>query len=231
MRTRARVRAGRTRAAPTANATTATMGDNDNRSAKIQVPKVTRNCTMMDDKVPATLRATRMLSTPVATPSSAPPGTASPKRGSNAFHSWPGDTAALTAKPNASSATASFSKLSPCRTANVRRGRLNSRSTAAAAAASGGATMAPSATAAANGNPASAQPAQATAAVVSNTSTTASEVSGNQMRSISRGGRSKAVSMTAGATNKANARRGSMLNCGAKGNAATQPPASASMAG
>src|SRR6202140_1414681 len=171
------------------------MGDNDNRSARIQVPKVTRNCTMMEDKVPATLRATRMISAADATPSSAPPGTAKPKRGSNVFHSLPGDTAALTANPNASNATASFSKLSPCRTAIVRRGKLNSRSTAAAAAASGGATMAPSATAAANGNPASAQPAQATAAVVSNTSTTASEVSGNQLRSISRGGMSNAVSM------------------------------------
>src|SRR6267378_1903604 len=207
------------------------MGDNDNRSANIHVPKVTRNCTMMEDKVPATLRATRMLSAPDITPSSAPPGTAMTRRGSSTFHALPGDTAALTAKPNASKATASFSKLSPCRTAKVRRGRLNSRSTAAAAAASGGATMAPSATAAAKGNPASAQPAQATAAVVSNTSTTASEVRGNQMRSISRGGMSKAVSMTAGATNKAKARRGSMLKCGAKGNAATQPPASASMAG
>ncbi len=139
---------------------------------------------MMVDKVPATLRATRMLSTPDATPSRAPPGTAKPKRGSKVFHALPGDTAALTARPNASKATASFSKLSPWRTAIVRRGKLNSRSTAAAAA---------------------------TAAVVSNTSTTASEVSGNQLRSISRGGMSKAVSMTAGATNKANARRGSML--------------------
>jgi hypothetical protein len=54
---------------------------------------------------------------------------------------------------------------------------------------------------------------------------------GSQMRSISRGGISKAVSMTAGATNKASARVGSMLKCGAKGNTATQPPISASMAG
>jgi hypothetical protein len=44
----------------------------------------------------------------------------------------------------------------------VRLGRLNSRNTAAAAAASGGATMAPKAMAAVKGNPASAAPAQAT---------------------------------------------------------------------
>src|ERR1700733_4710431 len=214
-----------------ANATTATIGDNDKRSARIQVPNVSRNCTMMDDSVPATLCAVRTPSAPIAAPSSAPPGTAMSRRGSNALHSRPGDTAALTAKPNASKATASFSKPSPCKTAIVRRGNLNSCKTAAAAAASGGETMAPSATAAAKGNPAIAQPAHATAAVVSSTRTTASEVSGSQMRSISRGGMSNAVSITAGATNKANARRGSMLKCGAKGNAATQPPTNANMAG
>jgi hypothetical protein len=88
--------------------------------------------------------------------------------------------------------------------------------------------MAPRATAAASGNPASAQPAQATAAVVSITNTTASEVSGSQMRNISRGGISKAVSMTAGATNSAKANCGSMLKCGAKGNAATRAAARSS---
>src|SRR5258706_16474057 len=155
------------------------MGDNDNRSARIQVPNVSRNCTMMDDNVPATLRITRIPSNPDATPSNAPPGTAMSSRGSSALDALPGSTAALTAKPNASSATASFSKLSPCKTAIVLRGKLNSRSTVAAAAASGGATMAPSATAAANGKPAIAHPTQATAAVVSNTSTTAHQGSGS----------------------------------------------------
>jgi len=56
---------------------------------------------MMEDKVPATLRATRMMSAPDITPSSAPPGTAMTRRGSSTFHALPGDTAALTAKPNA----------------------------------------------------------------------------------------------------------------------------------
>jgi hypothetical protein len=66
----------------------------------------------------------------------------------------------------------------------TRRGRSNCRRTAVAATASGGATMAPSATAAAIGRPASAQPAKATAAVVSATATTASAVSTAQLRQV-----------------------------------------------
>jgi hypothetical protein len=148
---------------------------------------------MMDDKVPATRSTACTPTTPITTPSSAPPGTAMISRGSKALHAPPGDTAALTARPNASKATASFNRLSPCNTAMVRRGKLNSCSTAAAAAASGGATMAPSATAAANGNPAIAQPAHATAAVVNSTSTTANEVNGSRVISNNCIGLSKPI--------------------------------------
>src|SRR5260221_504359 len=70
------------------------MGDNDNRSARIQVPNVSRNCTMMDDNVPATLRITRIPSNPDATPSNAPPGTAMSSRGSSPLDALPGNTAA-----------------------------------------------------------------------------------------------------------------------------------------
>jgi len=96
----------------------------------------------------------------------------------------------LTAALKMSSATASLSRLSPLSTDNVRRGNLKCESTAEAAAASGGATIEPSAMATASGMPAIATPAQATAAVVSRTATPASAVSGIQWRFISRGGRS-----------------------------------------
>ena len=155
--------------------------------------------------------------------------------------------AALTAMPNTSSATASLSKLSPCRTPIVRRGRSNSRSTAEAAAASGGDTIAPSAIAGKkiSHTPAPGRsriglrrpsqslksPATATAAAVNSTSTTANDTRGNQLRSISRGGMSKAASITAGATNSAKASCGWMWIWGANGSPATQPPTNANRAG
>src|ERR1700760_4489895 len=91
--------------------------------------------------------------------------------------------------------------------------------------------MAPRAIAAATGNPASATPAHATAAVVSKTKTTASETKGTQIRNSPRGGMSKAESNTAGATNKAKASCGWMPKWGANGNIATQPPTKASIDG
>ena len=60
----------------------------------------------------------------------------------------------------------------------MRRGGLSWFSTAAAAAASGGATIAPSAIAAAIGSPAIDQPTNATAAVVRTTATSTSEATG-----------------------------------------------------
>ena len=64
----------------------------------------------------------------------------------------------------------------------MRCGSLSSLSTAAAAAASGGATIAPSAIAAAIGSPAKRQPTNATAAVVNTTANTASEMTGKALR-------------------------------------------------
>ncbi len=118
-----------------------------------------------------------------------PPGTA--RASSVSMLAWVSSAmAVLTAAPKMRSATASLSRLSPLSTDSMRRGNLKCASTAEAAAASGGATMAPSAIATASGMPANATPTQATAAVVSSTATPASAMSGIQWRFISRGGKS-----------------------------------------
>src|SRR5262250_514446 len=99
----------------------------------------------------------------------------------------------------------------------IRRGGRNWRSTAAAAAAFGGATMAPSAIAAASGRPANFHPIKATAAVVTMTAMTASEVSGSALRLRSRGEVSKAASTRTGVTNKASAQFRINLDRGREG--------------
>ena len=83
---------------------------------------------------------------------------------------------------NSSSAVASLSRLSPLSTATERRGMLTLLRMAVAAAASGGATIAPSASAAKSGSPAIATPSQATAPALSSTATTASANKGRQSR-------------------------------------------------
>jgi len=113
----------------------------------------------------------------------------------------------------------------------MRCGRLNSFSTAVAAAASGGATIAPSAIAAASGSPAKRQPRNATAAVVRTTANTASETTGITLRRSSWGEVSNAASSRAGATNSARARSGSMRISGANGRKAIPAPAMASSEG
>ena len=113
----------------------------------------------------------------------------------------------------------------------MRCGSLSSFSTAAAAAASGGATMAPSAIAAAIGSPAKRQPINATAAVVSTTANTASETTGMTLRRNSWGEVSNAASSRAGATNSASARSGSIRILGANGRNAMPAPAMASRDG
>ena len=75
---------------------------------------------------------------------------------------------------------ASLKRLSPFSTAMVRFGSDTDPNTAVAAAASGGATMAPSAMAAASGRPMRATPIHATAAVVTRTAPIARIASGRQ---------------------------------------------------
>lgn len=135
------------------------------------------------------------------------------------------------AAPNSSSAVASLSRLSPCSTNRLRRGRLLPDSTALAAAASGGATIAPSASAAAVGMPATHVPASVTAPAVNNTATTASAVSGITLRHSPRGELSNPTWSSAGAMNNASAMCGSMATVGRPGIKAMAAPASASSDG
>jgi hypothetical protein len=96
--------------------------------------------------------------------------------------------AAPTASRNTSSAVASLNRLSPSSTTMSRCGSPTCRSTEVAAAASGGATIAPSATAAAQGiSGTSHRATQATAAVVSSTAATARPPTGSRLSRRSRG--------------------------------------------
>lgn len=101
----------------------------------------------------------------------------------------------------------------------MRCGGFNWRSTAVAAAASGGATTAPSAIAGAHGMAGiSVRAATATAMVVRPTAKTARPVTGAQLSLRSLGDASKAASSSTGATKSARASSGSMVNDGAPGN-------------
>ena len=104
--------------------------------------------------------------------------------------------------------------------------------TAIAAAASGGDTIAPSATAAAQGIAGTtARATTATAAVVRTTLTTARLATGTQWSLRSRGDESYAASSSTGATNRASATAGSIENLGAPGRKARTAPPSARNAG
>src|SRR3954470_14581489 len=110
----------------------------------------------------------------------------------------------------------------------MRRGGRSWRRTAVAAAASGGATTAPSATAGAHGIAGiSARATTATATVVRPTATTASPVTGTQLSLRSLGDVSYAASSSTGATNKASASSGGTVNDGAPGRKARSTPATA----
>src|SRR5690242_14393446 len=114
----------------------------------------------------------------------------------------------------------------------IRCGRRTWRSTAVAAAASGGATMAPSATAAAQGRAGSSHRATAaTAPTVRPTAPSTRPPTGAQLSRRSRGLASKAASSSTGATKRASARSGSNVASGAPGTKASTAPASASSAG
>ena len=121
--------------------------------------------------------------------------------------------------------------LSPCNTSPIRCGIRRCRSTSLAATASGGATIAPSAIAAAIGKPANRHPRNAIAAVVSTTATTAIEATGMALSRRPRGDVSNAASRSAGATNSANASSDSMRIGGANGKKASPAPAMASSDG
>src|SRR3954464_9505795 len=97
-----------------------------------------------------------------------------------------------------------------------RCGGRSGRSTAVAATASGGATIAPSVIAAAHGIcGTSACTSTATAAVVSATATTTSAVTGTQLSHRSRGDASYAASTSTGATKSASTSSGGTVNVGA----------------
>src|SRR6185369_6344792 len=107
-----------------------------------------------------------------------------------------------------------------------RWGGFKGRSTAVAETASGGATTAPSAMAAAHGMlGTSAWATTATAAVVSATTNTTRLVTGSQLSLRSRSEASKAASSRIGATNSASASSGGTVKAGAPGtNASRAPP-------
>ncbi len=107
----------------------------------------------------------------------------------------------------------------------MRYGRLIWRRIAVAAAASGGATMAPSAIAAAHGMSGSSQwTSAATAAVVRPTATNTSVETGSQLSRRSRIEVSNAASSRTGATNSASARSGSSVQDGPDGTKASSMP-------
>ena len=94
-----------------------------------------------------------------------------------------------------------------------------------AAAASGGATMAPSAIATAHGMSGRSQCATtATAAVVTPTATSTSVETGSQLFRRSRSEVSKAASSSTGATNSASASSGSSVHDGPPGTKASNMP-------
>ncbi len=99
---------------------------------------------------------------------------------------------------------------------------------AVAAAASGGATMAPSAIATAHGMSGRSQCAShATAAVVTPTATNTSIDTGSQLLRKSRSEVSNAASSSTGATNSASARSGSSIQEGPDGTKAINAPPTA----
>ena len=127
-----------------------------------------------------------------------------------------------------SSAVASFSRLSPSRMVRRRCGGCSGRSTAVAATASGGATTAPSAIAAAQGMAGTRVWAtSATATVVRPTANTTRLVTGAQLSLRSLTDASYAASSNTGATNSASASSGGSVNDGATGTKARNAPPSA----
>ena len=163
-------------------------------------------------------------------PNSTPPGAAMAKPPICVSVSPPA-VCAVRAAPKSNSAAASLKRLSPRRMASVERGIDMPERIAVEAAASGGATMAPSTSAAANGSPAKAHPAQPTSKAVTTTPPTAKNTSGSQKRFTVETGKSNAASINAGAMNSGNAVRGSMGNSGVPGIRAMPAPASASIDG
>src|SRR4029453_9595170 len=125
-----------------------------------------------------------------------------------------------------SSALASFSRLSPSRIVRIRCGGRNGRSTAVAATASGGATTAPSAIAAAHGIVGmSVWTTTATAAVVNPTANTTRLVTGSQLSRRSLSDASYAASSRTGATNSASASSGATVDGGRAGEEGEGAPA------
>ena len=140
--------------------------------------------------------------------------------------------AATVAMRNIRSAVASLKRLSPSSITNSRCGVFRRRSTAVAAAASGGDTIAPSAMAVAHDiSGMTSRATQATAAMVRSTVKKARLSTGARLWRRSRGEASYAASSSTGATNKANASSGSRVTCGAPGMRARTPPPRASNAG
>ena len=130
------------------------------------------------------------------------------------------------------SALASLKRLSPSRMTSSRCGGRSCLSTAVAAAASGGATIAPSAIATDHGIPGTIQRATAaTTAIVSRTAPMASPATFRQFSRRSRNDASNAASTSTGATNSVSASSGSRTSVGVPGTSASPAPASATSAG
>lgn len=119
-----------------------------------------------------------------------------------------------------------MTRLSPSSTTTSRRGSFSRDSTAPAATASGGETIAPSAKQAAQGKPgASSFAAQATATVVNTTQPTACSRIGRRLARNSCQSVKKALDMSSGGRNSVSTRSGSSLSAGTPGSSAsTMPP-------
>ncbi|CAJ4251949.1 Uncharacterised protein [Burkholderia pseudomallei] len=141
--------------------------------------------------------------------------------------------AAATAKRNSTSPAASFRRLSPSSSTISRRGSATRSSTAFAATASGGDTIAPSAKHAAHGSPGATRcTATPTASVVNATAPIASIMMPPTLRLNSSHTEKYAPSINSGGRNTISTRSGSRLTGGSPGrNAMPAPPTSSAAAG
>src|SRR5438132_8715650 len=188
MRRRAGMRAGALRAVRMAKVTMVMMPERRGRSARIQTAKVVTNWMMTEvatSRIRPTMNSKRRDKT--APTSTLPRDTTASNGSADQAEKLPA-TAAATARRYTSSALASLKRLTPSRMTSSRCGGRICLSTAVAAAASGGATMAPRAIAAGQGKPGTQSLATAaTAPMVAATAATARPTTARQYLFRSRG--------------------------------------------
>ncbi len=175
----------------------------------------------------------RISSQPMMKPTATPPSASSAKRTTAPSKLNAPVSAAATAKRNSTRPAASLSRLSPSSSTISRRGSATRSSTALAATASGGETIAPSVKQAAHGSAGTAQcTATPTASVVNTTAPIASSMMPPRLRLNSSQTEKYAPSTSSGGRNTISTRSGSRLTGGRPGtNAMPAPPTSSAAAG